>query len=204
MIRLHSNCHCDVGALAEHGRLCTPVHTRVHRHRPHFGRIGRRSAAPAMRMAAEITPLWRSMDGRGDEQLSSHSGSPRVLRPVGHGVPVAQAAALSCLAKPRFRLSWRTAARGSRPHDAIRRWAAISSLPGRALPGRALPGRAWAGRAWPVAERAAVPREATLAGCAAGGAGRTGVPDVAICRTTGCPAATSSLAAVTPAASCSR
>ena len=36
------------------------------------------------------------------------------------------------------------------------------------------------------------------------GAGGTGVPDAAICRTTWCPAATSSLAAVTPAASCSR
>jgi len=35
-----------------------------------------------------------------------------------------------------------------------------------------------------VAEPAAVPRDAILAGCAAGGAGETGVPDVAIWRTT--------------------
>jgi hypothetical protein len=66
------------------------------------------------------------------------------------------------------------AARGSRPHDAIRRRPAISFLPGRGLPGRA----------WAVAERGAVPREGTLGGCAANGAGGTGVPDVAICRTT--------------------
>jgi len=66
-----------------------------------IGRIGRRSAVPAMRMAAEITPLWlwRSMDGRVGEQFGGHGGgSARVLRPVGHGVPVAQAGALSCLA----------------------------------------------------------------------------------------------------------
>ena len=30
---------------------------------PLIGRIGRRSALPAVRMAAEITPLWRSMGG---------------------------------------------------------------------------------------------------------------------------------------------
>jgi Amidohydrolase family len=65
-------------------------------------------------------------------------------------------------------------ARGSRPYDAIRRRPAVSSLPGRALPGRA--------RA--VAGRGALPREATLAGCVADDAGGTGVPDVAICRTT--------------------
>ena len=39
---LHSNCRCDVRVLAEHGRLCTPVHKRVHRQRPLFGRSGRR------------------------------------------------------------------------------------------------------------------------------------------------------------------
>jgi hypothetical protein len=86
------------------------------------------------------------------------------------------------------------AARGSRPHDAVRRRLAICPLLGRALPGRA----------WAVAERAAVPREVAMAGCGADGAGGTGVPDVAICRTTWWPVATSSLAAVTPAASCSR
>ena len=37
--RLPSNCRCDVSALAEHGRLCTPVHKRVHRQRPLFGTI---------------------------------------------------------------------------------------------------------------------------------------------------------------------
>ena len=68
----------------------------------------------------------------------------------------------------------RSAARGSRPHDAMRCRPAICSLPGRAL----------RGRAWAVAGRGAVPREVTLAGCAAAGAGGTAVPDVAICRTT--------------------
>ena len=34
---LRSNCRCNVSALADHGRLCTPVHKRVHRQRPHFG-----------------------------------------------------------------------------------------------------------------------------------------------------------------------
>ena len=51
--RLPSNCRYDVSALAEHGRLCTVVHNRVHRQHPLFGRVvssacsrHRRRAAP--------------------------------------------------------------------------------------------------------------------------------------------------------------
>jgi hypothetical protein len=36
--RLRSNRRCGVSALAEDGRLCTPVDGRVHRERPLFGR----------------------------------------------------------------------------------------------------------------------------------------------------------------------
>jgi hypothetical protein len=43
-IRLHEKVtqqlRCDVSALAEHGRLCTPVHKHVHMQRPLFGMTG--------------------------------------------------------------------------------------------------------------------------------------------------------------------
>ena len=42
MKKVARNCRCDASALAEYRRLCTPVHNRVHRKRPHFGRSGRR------------------------------------------------------------------------------------------------------------------------------------------------------------------
>jgi hypothetical protein len=41
MKRLPGNCRRDVSALAEHGRLCTPVHNRVHRQRTLFTHVGK-------------------------------------------------------------------------------------------------------------------------------------------------------------------
>lgn len=88
-------------------------------------------------------------------------------------------------------------------------FAAPRTKPSRGKPSRVKPPRVLAAgrprrRLLPAWRGADVSLESIRAACDATGAGGMGVPDAAICRTTWCPVSTSSLAAVTPAASCSR
>ncbi len=46
----------------------------MRRQRTQYGRVGRRSVVPAMRVAVQITPFWRGTGGHAGDQVGAHIG----------------------------------------------------------------------------------------------------------------------------------
>ena len=78
--RLCRNSCCDVSAPGEPGRLCTPVHNRVHRRRPHIGRFGRRRLPGLARSRAQTVRFGVASASHRGDQVTGRQGGYRAER----------------------------------------------------------------------------------------------------------------------------